>query len=325
MAAMRGDTGRRLLRCTAVLVLSAVLGSSACQEYGLDEILYTDVFEQGSDEDSVVDLLWVVDNSGTMSEEQQRLTQSLGGLMALLADTLADYRLGVITTDVDDPEQRGRLQGEPPVLGPDDADVAGAFVANAHVGTQGSRDERGFEALELALTEAVDDGSNAGFFRPDARLHAVVVSDEDDHSDGGVEQLLSDLAVDVPDAASFTVHAIVGDLPDGCLAPDAVADAGPRYLEAARRTDGLSGSICLGDWTALLESIGLAALGLQDTFPLSHEPDQSTLEVRVDGVLIPERAEDGWTYDAGQNAVVLHGGAVPRPEMQVVITYYLLM
>lgn len=307
------------------IVAACLLASFACQEYGLDEILHTEVFTQGSDEDTVVDLLWIIDNSGTMSEEQQRLTQSLGGLMVLLVGTLADYRLGIITTDVDDPAQRGRLQGDPPVLGPGTDDLPGAFVANAHVGVQGSRDERGFEALRLAVTEALDDGSNAGFFRPDARLHAVVVSDEDDHSDGSVEEQLSALSVDVPDAASFVVHAIVGDLPDGCLAPEAVADAGPRYLEASRRTEGLSGSICLADWSDLLESIGLAALGLQDTFPLSHEPDQSTIEVHVDGVAIPEREDNGWTYDAGSNAVVLHGGAIPRPDMEIVITYYLLL
>ncbi len=321
MAAMRGPA-QRWIAALACGVGLAVLG---CQEYGLDEILHTEVFTQGSDEDTVVDLLWIIDNSGTMSEEQQRLSQSLGGLMALLEGTIADYRLGVITTDVDDPDQRGKLQGDPPVLGPDTPDLPGAFVANAHVGVQGSRDERGFEALQLALTEAVDVGVNEGFFRPDARLHAVVVSDEDDHSDGSVEEQLSALSVDVPDSAAFVVHAIVGDLPDGCLAPEAVADPGPRYLEAARRTEGQSGSICLADWSDLLESIGLAALGLQDTFPLGHEPDQSTIEVTVDGVAIPQREDNGWTYDAGTNAVVFHGSAIPRPGMEIVITYYLLI
>ncbi len=312
------------MRGRPILALIALLASAGCQEYGLDEVLYTDVFDQGSDEDTVADLLFVVDNSGTMSEEQHRLASSLGGLMVLLDETLADFRLGVITTDVEDPDHRGRLQGEPPVLGPDTPDLPGAFVANAHVGTGGSRDEQGLTALGLAMTEAVDAGYNGGFFRPGARLHAVVVSDEDDHGEDGVEELLSQLAVDVPDSAQFAVHAIVGDVPDGCLAPDAVADPGPRYLEAARRSEGYSGSICLADWTPLLESIGLAALGLQDTFPLSHEPDQSTIEVRVDGVQIPERESDGWTYEPGINAVVLHGGAVPRPGMQVVITYTLL-
>jgi hypothetical protein len=244
--------------------------------------------------------------------------------MVLLEETLADFRLGIITTDVEDPGHRGRLQGAPAVLGPDTPDLPGAFVANAQVGTGGSRDEQGLSALQLALTEAVDAGANEGFFRPGARLHAVVISDEDDHSDGGVETLLSQLAVDVPDAAQFAVHAIVGDVPDGSLSPDAVADAGPRYLEAARRSEGFSGSICLADWTPLLESIGLAALGLQDTFFLSHEPDQSTIDVRVDDVRIPERESDGWSYEPGVNAVILDGGAVPRPGMQVVITYYLL-
>ena len=57
---------------------------------------------------------------------------------------------------------------------------------------------------------------------------------------------------------------------------------------------------------------------------LSHEPDQSTIEVRVDDVRIPERESDGWSSEPGVNAVILDGAAVPRPGMQVVITYYLL-
>ncbi len=158
MAAMRGTVG-------PILLLSVLLAATGCQEYGLDEILYTDVFTQGSDVDAVVDLLFIIDNSGTMSEEQQRLAASLGGLMVLLEETLADFRLGIITTDVEDPDHRGRLQGEPAVLGPGTPDLPGAFIANSQVGTGGSRDEQGLSALQLALTEAVDAGANEGFFR----------------------------------------------------------------------------------------------------------------------------------------------------------------
>ena len=303
-------------------LLLLVLGVCAgCQEYGLQENMFTDVFDQGTDEDRVVDVLWVLDNSGTMAEEQGRLAESLGEVLLMFEETLAAFRLGVITTDVDDSEQRGRLQGHPSVISPQTEDITGSFLSNASVGILGSKEEQGLEALRLALTEARDDPANEGFFRADTGLHVVVVSDEDDHSPGEVSDLLAGLMVLVPD--STEVHAVVGDEPDGCLSSEVAADSGSRYLDAARRTGGYSGSICLEDWTPLLGSIVRSSLGLDDTFPLSHEPDPDTLEVRVDSVLIPQRETDGWIHDLGTNAIVLHGNAVPRPGMQVVVTYYL--
>ncbi len=298
------------------LLATAWLG---CQEYAVEEVLYTDEFQQGSD-DSGVDILWVIDNSGTMSGEQQRLGEAFEGITSMFEDTVADFRLGVITTDVDDPEQRGRLQGDPAVLGPDTPELAEAFVANAAVGTQGSKYEQGFEALELAMTEAAE--VNEGFFREGAILEVVVVSDEDDHGQADVVSVMGDLTGLVPDPDRFRLHAIVGDEPYGCLTAESSAEAGSRYLAAARLSEGFDGSICLDDWTPLLEEIGLAVLGMQDTFVLSKEPDLDSLEVTVDDVLIPRRAADGWSYDIGQNAIVFDRYAVPRPGMAIKATYF---
>ncbi len=308
-------------RVVPAAVLAALLVGAGCQEYGLEGIDHVDTFIQGDDTERVVDVLWVVDNSGTMSEEQGALLGGLGGVMELFGNTVADFRLGVITTDVEDPDQRGRLQGDPPVLDPATPSLTATFIGNATVGVNGSRDERGFEALELALTEAVDAGANDGFFRDGAALEVVVVSDEDDHSDGGVEDLLSGLMVHVPDSQAFKVHAIVGDVPSGCLSSQAAADAGTRYLEAARRTEGYTGSICLDDWTELLYRIGLSALGLQDAFVLTMEPDPATIAVTVDDEAVAEDEADGWTYDPGTNAVVFHGDALPQPGARIVVEY----
>ncbi|MDP7111008.1 MAG: hypothetical protein QGH45_03550 [Myxococcota bacterium] len=311
---------RNALAISSTLALLVAAGSG-CQEYAVEQVLYTDEFQQGSD-DSGVDILWVIDNSGTMSGEQERLGEAFAGITSMFEETVADFRLGVITTDLDDPEHRGRLQGDPAVLGPDTPDLATAFVTNAAVGTQGSKHELGFEALELAMTEAVDAGHNGGFFREDAILEVVVVSDEDDHGSTEVLTVMSDLTELVPDPERFRIHAIVGDEPYGCLTADSSAEAGSRYLAGARLSDGFDGSICLDDWTPLLEEIGLAVLGMQDTFALSKEPDVESLEVTVDGVLIPQRASDGWAYDIGLNAIVFDRYAVPRPGMAIVVSYF---
>jgi hypothetical protein len=298
-----------------------VLALAGCQEYVIEEKTYTDVFYQG-EALSGVDFLWILDNSGTMSGEQSRLTSSIDGIMTLFEESVADYRLGVITTDIEDEEHRGKLQGEPTVLGPDTPSLTEAFLANAAVGTEGSRKEQGFEALRLAMTDALDDGSNEGFFRYEAALQVVIVSDEDDHGEDLVTDVVVALNDLVPDPAQFSIHAVVGDEPTGCLAPDASAEAGLRYLEAARLTEGFNGSICLDDWTDLLEGIGLAALGLVNSFVLTYEPDLDSLEVTVDEVVIPQRAVDGWQYDPGENSIRFTRYAIPRAGMEVVASYH---
>jgi len=312
------------MRTTRILALTlgtSLLLLSSCQEYVIEEVLYTDEFFQG-DGATGVDFLWVLDNSGTMSGEQERLYRSLDGIMTLFEETVADFRLGLITTDVVDEEHRGRLQGDPAILGPDTPAIRETFTANAQVGTGGSRDERGLEALELAMTEALDDGSNEGFFREGRALEVVVVSDEDDHGDVEAVDYLVTFNDLVPDPEQFSVHAIVGDEPTGCLAPDASAEAGLRYLELSRLTQGYKGSICLDDWTELLEGIGLAALGLLNSFPLTYEPKLDSIVVLVDGVAIPERNVDGWQYDPAENAIVFDRYSIPRPGMLVEVSYH---
>jgi len=309
-------------RLTLIAALLCLQGG--CQDYSFEEHEIVDVFVQGSDEDTVVDVLFVIDNSGTMAEEQGRLYDSLVEVTHLFEETLADFRLGVITTDVDDPDHRGRLQGEHPVVSPELSDITNDFLSNASVGVVGSKDEQGLEALLLALTEASTDGSNDGFFRDDTGLHVVIVSDEDDHSDSTVSERMSELMRHVPDSSDFKLHAIVGDEPDGCLSTDAAADAGVRYLEAAVHTEGYRGSICLEDWTQLLQSIVRLSLGLLDTFPLSREPDPSTLEVQVDGAAVEQDEDEGWTHDLGLNAIVFHGSSVPTAGAEIVVSYYIL-
>ena len=57
------------------------------------------------------------------------------------------------------------------------------FKANVRVGAYGSGKEQPFRAARLALSDRMDDGTNASFLRPDARLAIVFVSDEDDCTD----------------------------------------------------------------------------------------------------------------------------------------------
>lgn len=57
------------------------------------------------------------------------------------------------------------------------------FKQNADVGVCGSGEEQGLWAAQLAVSEPLLSGANAGFLRPGARLVLVIISDDDDCSD----------------------------------------------------------------------------------------------------------------------------------------------
>jgi hypothetical protein len=135
-----------------------------------------------------VDILFVIDNSGSMGAVQESLAASLPSLFIdRLSDSLAptDFHIAVISTDMDDTAQSGRFQaapGNPKILTPDTPNVKQVLSDNLKLGTHGSGFERPLAAMEVALSLPLIGNENAGFLRAKALLGIVVVSDEDDCS-----------------------------------------------------------------------------------------------------------------------------------------------
>src|SRR5690606_7952311 len=136
--------------------------------------------------------LFVIDSSGSMSEEQQALGNNAAAFMQTATSLNTDYQIGVITTDMDDGNHGGRLTtggGGPKIINSTTPNPT-QTVANRvrAVGTNGSADERGLQTMVAALSDPLinDPNGNQGFLRPDAKLAVVVVSDEDDSSNGTV-------------------------------------------------------------------------------------------------------------------------------------------
>lgn len=153
-----------------------------------------------------VDILWVVDSSGSMAPKQARLTANFQGFINQLvnANPPIDFHIAVTTTDTDATSARGQLRlwniagrrddfiacaptGQGAVTCNTGADVSTAVTAfsqMAQVGIDGSAQERGLYAAYLALTNPLNNSTGAvtRFVRPEASLYVVVVSDEDDGS-----------------------------------------------------------------------------------------------------------------------------------------------
>lgn len=291
----------------------ALLFTAACSDYTYSELNFTERFLQPDDQ-LAADVLFVIDNSASMAEEQEQLAANFSGFLEVMRDSSADYRLGIITTD---PTEGGALRGG--WFDPDTAALEEGFAAAVAVGTHGDRDEQGLQMALLALGTEV----NPEFVRTEARLNLVFFSDEDDHSPDDVP-LYMQAYRRLAGAGGLAAHAISGDLPDGCASGTSAASAGTRYIQAAESTGGYLESICADDYTDILVRIGLEVTGLADTFVLQRIPDPDTLVVWVDGVVMPTRETDGWTYSPADNAILFHGRSVPRPGMEVFVEYTIL-
>ncbi len=290
--------------------------ASGCQDYSYTEVEFNQTYQQDL-VSTYSDIFFVVDNSASMAEEQELLTANFQAFVDVVEDSYADFQAGVITTDVST-EDAGIIHGE--VITPDTENMSEAFLEALDVGSYGSRDEEGLEAIALALT----DNRNPGFIRDGANLNVVIVSDEDDHSPDDIVNYLQTMQEN-SGSGTVVVHAIVGNLPDGCASGVSAADPGVRYLEIAELTGGYQDSICAEDYSEILAQIGLDLSGLNDTFYLDDLPQPDSIQVLVEGVEIPNREINGWVYSGAKNAIVFDGYAVPRPGMSVVVYYEVLL
>lgn len=282
-----------------------------------------------------VDVLFVIDNSGSMSDEVDQLARSFNTFIRQFQNLGLDWRIAVTTTDMDAPAgagMRGQFVG--PIIDASTPDPVAEFTSQTNRGFNGSADEKGFDAARAALTAPLTNGANAGFLRTDANLSVVVVSDEDDYSGQSAQQFsqwLAGLKSPAPPLTGQDVTSFSGMVgPDGGAGQiiacgglaGANASAAPKYHTAIDRSGGVWGDICTFQINPFLTFLAFRAAGLEFEFLLDHVPSSvAGIQVQVDGVNVPYGAANGWSYDARDNEVVLNGDAIPGPGAEIVITY----
>jgi hypothetical protein len=284
-----------------------------------------------------VDILWVVDDSCSMSDEQDTLTKGFSSFTHEMAESGTDFHIGLITTSFDYTNTaRGMLIGDPPFLTPND-DYIHEFALRATVGIDGSDKEKGLEASSYAVSPSITlQGLNEGFIRSNAHLLVVVVSDEDDCSDYAalegqppqacytedqklvpVQEIVQDFRALKDDPDDIQIGAIVGQRGSSC--PDVYP--GQRYIEAAAYTGGIVGDICESDWSSLLTELGLNAVGIRTSFQLTASAKLDSLVVSVDGEELEMDERNGWTYDDSTCYITFNGDSVPERDSEIVATY----
>ncbi len=275
---------------------------------GLEDPMHEETFEQALYDK--VDVLWVVDNSGSMSDDLIVVGNNFHSFIQVFIDLGVDWQMGVITTDMDNPAQSGRLVG--PYLTPSTPDVINEFIRQIDLGSSGSATEVGFEATQAALSAPIIDNENAGFMRPDASLSAIVVTDEDNSTFQSGATFASWFAAlkTTDDQTSF--NAICESIFVSCA----------QYAAAADLTGGITGDIASSDYASILETISYTSAGMTVSFDLGEAPsDLGRMTVKVDGITVPNDIHNGWTYDPADQSITFHGTEVPAPGSTGVVTY----
>lgn len=258
---------------------------------------------------SSVDVLFVVDNSPSMTEEQVGIGSKIGGFMDKIKDL--NWQIAVTTTDPNgntiaaDGSIRSWGDGQ---FRPFDSDSGSQYIlkssevslssaqsklANAiKVGIKGTGLERGINAAYRAVQRSsVASYYQNGFFRNGASLAVIAISDEDECSTGPasgcpdksssvpqnfVNQVQSRLGA----SKVFSFHSIVHD--SSCTSD---GRNGTTYKQLSQLTGGQTGSICASDYTSILQLIGGSVADLVKSVTLSCEPQDLNNDGQVDLVI----------------------------------------
>lgn len=354
-------------RVSALVGLSILL--SACDKGGGSFSVLSenaDFQQTAVYEPRKLDVLFVVDNSGSMSSSQQSLANNFSSFIDRFISKGYNFKIAVTTTDafyggqfintgcsICNANQARFRSGVTPtpvyVIDANQYDLTlqserdrlkSEFSLNAKVGVNGSGDERAFSSFKTALSSSL----NANFHRSDAFLAVILVSDEEDFSQGADdgstgfnfnESYANPLLHSVSSYKTFLDNftgATAGS--DYSVSTISILDStcqtqlgagrkiATRYIELADLTGGTKNSLC-APFDTTLDNISTTIEGqVNATFTLNRKPVISSILVVIDGVSVPQDNINGWSYNAVANTIKINGSTYqPQSGSSVSIAF----
>jgi len=270
-------------------------------EYGE---IWVDHFTQPLSVDGV-DILWVIDTSGSMYRYEDELMAGIEAMLGALPES--GWRLAMISND----PSKALIEAQFPLVPGDDIDDA-TDMYNA-MGRGGF--EEGFDAVYEYI---VNNSYAATWMRTDAALLVVFVSDEEEQSNQYMINV-SDFTSwygSLRGGSAFTSSIVNVEAADSvCPAPPSTINIGHRYMEATNHFGGIIVDICAEDWSPGVTDAS-AQIEPHEFWELTHVPaHEATIRVFHDGVLNWD-----WYYEASDNTVQFT--VVPSGNVLVEIAYH---
>ncbi len=277
-------------------------------QYGEGDVEQWYTQQHYQEEIPILDVLWVIDNSGSMNRFQTNLSANIGSFMSAFSATGADYNMAVISTDA-------WYLG--PIITPYSPDPEGELASQVMMGIYGSGMEKGIEMAAESLKSSSAAGPGGAFFREDATLVVIFVSDEPDHSTPGWSSYLTFFDGLKP-VGDFMPYGVIGDPPSGCsiTTPYGGAQYGAGYWDLIDHYGGSWYSICASDWGVQLQDLAGEVTGRRNFVLEEEDPIVDTIEVYVNGQLTTD-----WEYNEDTNSIVFAEGHIPEEGQTIDIDY----
>lgn len=281
---------------------------------GTDPKCKREKFKQASSQTKKLDIVWIIDNSGSMSDEQSDLGTNFSAFINEFITKDVDFKMAITTTDASSADKKGKM-----VLGSDikltsakakadEVQFKADFRNLVKVGTSGSGYEKGLEASEGFMQKY-----SSTFVRSDAYLAVVVLSDEEDQSSKAVSAYTDYLKTFKSEAGLVKVYTIA-DINRTNSGPGITVGA-DRYIAASNQTAGVVSNI-RDDFHQSLSAMGDSIINLLDSFALANDPVAGSLKVYVNGV-----ESTNYTFDAASRSIKFDSAHLPPVGAEITVYY----
>lgn len=253
---------------------------------------------------NAVDVLWVIDNSGSMDSYQQEVIDNAKDFMQDFIKQKFSWKMGIISTDESELPYGGFSNNYPiDSTVADPLDVFNRTVAR--LGTYGSGNEETFTPILNAFTR------DPYFLRANTPLAVIMVTDAPEQSRINAKDFISRLKLIIGDRLLYTYGVFAaGDF--GCNTDDDDWNYKNSPYETFINSANVSQTFPLcKDFAQSLSSItkDIVTRVSHSAIYLTGRPDLSTLRVLYQGEELPAGpTEKGgyWVYNYRMNAVVFN-------------------
>lgn len=369
------ESKNRTLRVSfisSVLLLSLSLLTASCDHTNNTRMTPPEIREKVQEKggeifelttSNAVDILFVIDNSESMKNHQENLSRNIHQLVSSVEkNKTLDYHIGI--TPIFDFRYgneikkfnpngyllplKGKTNGQPQYYYTREHNNINLLAESLLIGVLPLKDKNGRytgpEREELlspiwsAFHEpALSSPTNQGFYRPEARLAIVIITDADDStlnlSGVGLDDFLRDLKNN-PDGSKISTFGILANKKDCSFVDPGMVDEPTHNLNFLYASQGYVYSLCKGSIADVLSKIGTTIQNKveKQRFHLHDIPEFGTIKVYLGtttnekGELIKNELLPGsqtWGYDPVNNDIVV--STTPKskkPEDRVISIEY---
>lgn len=253
---------------------------------------------------SAVDIIWVIDNSGSMDSYQQDVVANANAFMQDFIKKQLNWKMGVISTDSSDAPYagfNGSTQLDATIVDPVNTFIR---VVNK-LGTNGSGSEETFVPILKSI------GNDPSFLRPNTPLAVIMVTDAEEQSRISEKDFVNKLAT-ATQGRNIFAYGVFAAEDFGCDSDEGEWDykGSPYEYFIKSAMVGQTFPLCRDFGTSLVDiAHDIVTRVSYSAIYLSSRPDLSTLKVYYHDELLPAGpTEKGgfWMYDHRLNAVVFN-------------------